>query len=176
MKTTSGLKKGLTKLFRELNKPLAYLRYYAQARKAGFAPKAFADFERHRNVIVLRDDGKVILPYLEMDIVIGCNLKCEQCSHLSPFRKGIVPADDLLHWFRQWSEKIVPNKLNLLGGEPLLHPELPRILRESKAIWSQTEMGLVTNGLMFSRHWKRRRSVLPFPTIPPMNRNNENST
>jgi hypothetical protein len=32
-----------------------------------------------------------------------------------------------------------------------LHPELPRILRETRAIWSQTEIELVTNGLLFSK-------------------------
>ena len=143
--------KKLTKLWRELKKPLARLCYFPQACKAGIASKAFAHFEMHRNQISIRDDGKVTLPYLEIDIVIGCNLKCEQCSHLSPYRKGFVPADDVIHWFRSWSEKIVPKKLHLLGGEPLLHPELPRILRETKAILSQTEIGLVTNGLMFAK-------------------------
>jgi len=145
------MKKKLSKLWRELKKPLACLYYFPQARKAGIAPKPFAHFETHRNAIFIREDGRVNLPYLEIDIVIGCNLKCEQCSHLSPFRKGVVPADEVIRWFRCWSEKIVPKKLDLLGGEPLLHPELPHILRETKGIWSQTEIELVTNGLMFAK-------------------------
>jgi organic radical activating enzyme len=142
---------GLTKIWREVKKPFARLYYIASARKAGISAKTFAHFEMHRNTIAIGNDGKVTLPYLEIDIAIGCNLKCVHCSHLSPFRKGIVPADDVIHWFQLWSEKIAPKKLNLLGGEPLLHPELPRILRETKRIWSQTEIGLVSNGFMFSK-------------------------
>lgn len=139
------------KIWREVKKPLARLYYYAAARRAGISAKAYAAFETHRNRISLCDNGKVRLPYMEIDVVIGCNLKCEQCSHLSPYRKGIVPAEELLQWFRLWSEKIVPEELDLLGGEPLLHPELPRILRESQNIWNQTRIVLVTNGFMFSK-------------------------
>jgi len=145
------MKKTLSKLWREIKKPLARLYYFAQARKAGASPNTFAKFEPYKNAISICDDGKVALPYLEIDIVIGCNLKCEHCTHLSPFRKGFVPADEVIRWFRLWSEKISLGNLGLLGGEPLLHPELPRILRESKAIWSQTGISLTTNGLLFSR-------------------------
>ena len=141
----------ISKLWREIKKPLARLYYFVRAYNMGLSSRAFSHFELHRNAISLRNDGKVKLPYLETDIVIGCNLKCEQCSHLSPFRKGVVPADDVIRWFRLWSEKIVPKKLALLGGEPLLHPELPRILRETKSIWPQTVIELVTNGLLFSK-------------------------
>jgi len=143
--------KWLVKLWREIKKPLARFYYFVPAYQAGISSKAFAHFELHRNVISIGDDGRVVLPYLEIDIVIGCNLKCEQCSHLSPFRKGFVSADNVLSWFRLWSEKIVPQKLDLLGGEPLLHPDLPRILRETRKIWPQTEIELVTNGYMFSK-------------------------
>ncbi|MCL2348817.1 MAG: radical SAM protein [Planctomycetaceae bacterium] len=139
------------KLWREAQKPLAHLYYYVPARRAGVPFRAFANFESHRNTISINDAGKVVLPYLEMDIVIGCNLRCEQCSHLSPFRKGIVSADKVIEWFRLWAGKIVPKKLDILGGEPLLHPELPRILRETRKIWPQTEIELVTNGFLFSK-------------------------
>ena len=148
---TNAVLKKIAKLWREVKKPLARLYYYVPARQAGISPKAYTNFENHRKIVSAHKNEKVQLPYLEIDIVIGCNLKCEQCSHLSPFRRGIVPADDVLQWFRLWSEKILPKKLDILGGEPLLHPELPRILRESKEIWPQTEIELVTNGFMFSK-------------------------
>lgn len=141
----------LKKFWREIKKPFARLYYFVPSRRAGVSSKAYANFQTHCNAVAFAEDGRVGLPYLEIDIVIGCNLKCEQCSHLSPFRKGFVPAGELLEWFRLWSEKIVPRELNLLGGEPLLHPELPRILRESRKIWDQTEIKLVTNGFMFSK-------------------------
>lgn len=147
----SNIIQKMTKLWRETRKTFARLYYFLPACKAGISSKTFANFELHRNTIHIDNTGKVVLPYVEIDIVIGCNLKCEQCAHLSPFRKGIVPANDVIHWFRLWSEKITPKKLNLLGGEPLLHTDLARILRETKKIWPQTEIELVTNGLMFSK-------------------------
>lgn len=145
------MKRKITKIWREIKKPLLRLYYLFPAYRAGVSSKAYAAFEKHRNAISLAENGKVAIPYLEIDVVIGCNLKCEQCSHLSPFRKGLVPADELLQWFRSWSEKIEPAELDLLGGEPLLHPELPRILRESVKIWDQTEIKLITNGFMFAK-------------------------
>ena len=98
--------------------------------------------------LFILDDGRVNIPYFEIDVVLGCNLRCYYCTHLSPYRKGFVPTEKILHWFETWNKKIRPNKMQLLGGEPLLHPDLATVVLESRKIWNDSTLGLVTNGLL----------------------------
>lgn len=63
--------------------------------------------------------------------------------------KGHVPKEELERWFKTWSRKIFPRRFYLLGGEPLLHPELAEIPGIAKRYWSDSEIVLVTNGLLF---------------------------
>ena len=99
----------------------------------------------------LLSDGRVNLPYFEVDIVKGCNLKCEYCTHFSTYRKGIVSVRQIVHWFKTWHKKIQPEVIHILGGEPLLHPGLSDIVRESRRIWEGTILEIVTNGLLLSK-------------------------
>ena len=86
--------------------------------------------------------------YFEIDIVKGCNQRCFHCSHFSPYRQGFVPLDDIVHWFETWNEKILPAKLQLVGGEPFLHPDFVEVLRESRRIWTEAQIGVLTNGTL----------------------------
>jgi len=70
---------------------------------------------------------------------------------LSPYRKGFVPTTDIVHWFETWSKKISPDKINLLGGEPFLHPDLATVVLESRRIWSNSTLEVVSNGLLISQ-------------------------
>ena len=98
--------------------------------------------------LYIRDDGRVNLPHLEADIVHGCNLRCCHCSHFSPYRKGIVPTEEIVRWLETWSKKIKPNKFFLLGGEPFLHPDLETIIIESSRIWNNSTLEIISNGLL----------------------------
>ena len=96
-------------------------------------------------------DGRVGMSEITSEFVHGCNLRCEFCSNFSPHRKGFIPADELLESYAQWRKKIKPRYFIFSGGEPLLHPELTRILQESAAIWNDSKLWLVTNGLLLER-------------------------
>ena len=101
----------------------------------------------------INTDGRVSIPHLEIDIVKACNLKCKHCTHLSPYRHGYVTESDVVHWMETWAKKIVPRKaLHLLGGEPLLHPDLPIIIHETRRIWGQgVPIAVVTNGTLLDQ-------------------------
>jgi hypothetical protein len=64
---------------------------------------------------------------------------------------GLVPADELIESFKEWRKKIRPDVFILYGGEPLLHPELERLIRESANIWNDSKLSLITNGLLLER-------------------------
>ena len=96
-------------------------------------------------------DGRVELYMLLSKIVYGCCMRCEFCSAFSPFMKGYVPADELLQSYALWSKKMKPKYFYFTGGEPLLHPELATILRESAKIWGASTLKIQTNGMQIDR-------------------------
>jgi len=116
---------------------------------------AYKRYEKYERVFLsecyIRDDGRVNLTHLETDIVIGCNLRCRHCSHLSPYRNGYVPTEKMIPWFETWSKKIRPYGFYLLGGEPFLHPDLATVITEAHRIWDSSALELVTNGLLIPR-------------------------
>jgi len=104
----------------------------------------------HR-LLKVNHEGCVEVLHLESQIVYGCNLHCEFCIDFSPYQKGYVPADELLTSYAQWRKKVRPRRFVLTGGEPFLHPELARIIRESAKIWEGSKLWLNTNGLLLDR-------------------------
>jgi organic radical activating enzyme len=107
--------------------------------------------EQNTSRIGARKDGRAYIPYCEIDIVQGCNLRCEQCSHFSPYRSGFSTKEEIVGWLKAWNQKIRPNVINLLGGEPFLHPDLAEIIRESSHIFPDSKIEITTNGLLLSR-------------------------
>ena len=107
--------------------------------------------EQYISEIYMLDDGRVNFPYLEIDIVLGCNLRCIYCTHLSPYRKGYIPTEKIVYWFETWSEKIHPTEIKILGGEPFLHPELATVIFQAREIWKDQKIGLATNGLLIQK-------------------------
>jgi len=87
---------------------------------------------------------------LEINVVYGCNLNCNYCAHLSNYLKGYVCTDDIEQWYNTWSQRLIPQQFSVLGGEPLLHPHLPKILRLTKEHWGQSKLQLVSNGLLLA--------------------------
>ena len=94
---------------------------------------------------------RVHIASLEMNVSYGCNLRCEYCTHLGRFMKGIVPLDDLLFWYQSWNSKIRPKTIRIIGGEPLLHPQLEFILYETRNHWKDSRIELISNGLLFPK-------------------------
>lgn len=99
--------------------------------------------------LFLDKQGRAKIRKMEVYAANGCNLKCLFCSHFNPFRRGVVPADELIASFETWSKKVVPQKLGILGGEPLLHPELERIIAAAHRCWPESRIVLTSNGLLF---------------------------
>ena len=102
--------------------------------------------------IRIDENGRVGVLELGSEFIHGCNLRCECCNAFSPYYpKGYLPVDELLESYAQWRKKIKPKYFLLVGGEPFLHPELTRIIRESAKIWNDSKLWLTTNGLLLDR-------------------------
>lgn len=85
----------------------------------------------------------------EVGITEHCNLNCKGCSHFSPISpKYNMPLDLYRRDLRQLS-KIFHGKakrIHVMGGEPLLHPQLNEILAETRKCFPTAKIRLVTNG------------------------------
>jgi organic radical activating enzyme len=119
-----------------------------------------------KNQLPLFSDGKLIstrvrkikfskekptLPYFEMPIVDSCNLNCKGClfgcnrngeqkyMSLEEIKKDLFRMTELFEdipWIR------------ILGGEPLLHPDLDKVMDFSRKLFPDAEIDLCTNGLL----------------------------
>lgn len=94
------------------------------------------------------------LMYFELNIVDHCNISCLGCSHFSPIaEKRISPATGVACDLRRMSELTNQNvdEIHILGGEPLLHPELNRILTSARESFPDAVISLITNGVLLMK-------------------------
>lgn len=95
------------------------------------------------------DKETTILNHTLVILTDQCTLNCKQCGHLVPYYKK--PQHYEKHQIIQ-SIKNLANSvdrielLSLLGGEPLLHPDLVEICREISKISNIKYIRIVTNG------------------------------
>ena len=91
--------------------------------------------------------------YFEIHLVDHCNLNCQNCDNFSPLAKDFyVDKNKFAKDFKQISiiaqDKI--RNIRLLGGEPLLHPEINELLKISRISFPKANIRLTTNGIKLS--------------------------
>jgi GTP 3',8-cyclase len=93
---------------------------------------------------------------LEVHVVDQCNLDCVACSHESPFmpRRMEEPGRLRRALLALWPHYSAP-LVKLLGGEPMLHPNLNEIIGVIREV-TGARLRLVTNGTLLYK----RRGVL----------------
>lgn len=95
------------------------------------------------------------MDYLEHHIVDHCNLKCAGCSHFSCLAEPwFEDISDFMLDFIVLAEKTGFNVgcIRLMGGEPLLHPEWDNFLNVAKEIFPQSNIQIVTNGILLPKY------------------------
>lgn len=90
------------------------------------------------------------LQYLVLQICDHCNLNCKGCNHISSIaEKKNYSVGELERDLKQM--KILHGdipKIGIMGGEPLLHPEINSILEMVRAIFPKSKLLLSTNGIL----------------------------
>jgi organic radical activating enzyme len=95
---------------------------------------------------------KIWRPSVEVNVTEHCNLSCYGCNHASPvLTEEFLSVDAFIADFEALTEVFHSDELRFVGGEPLLHPQLPRILSEAKRIGVADRMVLYTNGVLLHR-------------------------
>lgn len=92
---------------------------------------------------------------LEYHLVDFCNLNCAGCSHYSPLvnKQTYQTVEEIVNDLSMLKSKVGDNlkNLRLLGGEPLLHPQISDCLKTIKELFPNTNISLVTNGLLLKK-------------------------
>jgi hypothetical protein len=91
-----------------------------------------------------------------MHVADHCNLRCRGCTHFAPIAEPrLLDLDacerDLAAFAAIPGIEGYIRELNLMGGEPLLHPELPEIIRISRSLLPKACITLSSNGLLLER-------------------------
>lgn len=92
---------------------------------------------------------------VEYHLVDICNLNCAGCSHYSSLidDKIYISLNFIVKDLQLLKDKVGDNLkwLKLLGGEPLLHPNINECLIEIRNLFPNTKIFVVTNGILLKK-------------------------
>lgn len=96
---------------------------------------------------------KATLERIEMHVTDHCNLNCKGCSHFSSVSPDrFADVAEVERDFVRLAELFARiHVIRLMGGEPLLHPRLAEIIRAVRRSFPDSQVMLVTNGLLLTR-------------------------
>lgn len=99
---------------------------------------------------IMRTTPQPQLQYMILNILDHCNLNCQSCDHFAPLaEKKFVAVDVLENDLKNMSKLLDKSlvRMSLMGGEPLLHPDLLKIIPLARQYFPDTRIQIVTNGL-----------------------------
>ena len=130
------------------------------------------------------DQEKFALPYLEVNVVDGCNLNCKGCSHFSPLfgLDEVYRLEDFERDMKQMSRRSDVIALRIVGGEPLMMKNLVDYLQIVKKYFPQVNLRILTNGVHILKLQENvvdyiSKNHIPFDIsdYPPMSKNKDRS-
>lgn len=90
--------------------------------------------------------------YLEFMITTTCNLSCEGCDRFIEYNHDwTADYEQIVDDIQRWSLRLNPTNVALIGGEPLIHPKLYNILRETRKNFKTSKIEIFTNGLLLHK-------------------------
>jgi len=97
-------------------------------------------------------DGKIITRAIEYSVSYHCNLRCSGCSHMSPFIGKKFPSVESFSLdINKLKEGLHATDIRLVGGEPLLHPEINSFIKIAKESGIADNVMVTTNGLLLHK-------------------------
>lgn len=91
---------------------------------------------------------------IDYHVADACNLSCEFCTHYSNFR-GPANFKTVEQCEGEWAalaRRVNVAKFNIIGGEPLLNPEIVDIVLLAFRTWPRATICLYSNGLLLKNH------------------------
>lgn len=102
----------------------------------------------------LLDYTKPVLDYFEYHVAWHCNLNCKGCGHNSNLYTK--PRFGDLEHFRRDMNRLTElfsniSKIRLMGGEPLLNPQLGEFITSARKAFPGAQIRVVSNGLLIPK-------------------------
>ena len=96
-----------------------------------------------------RVDGRVRVEAFELHVVEHCNLRCAHCCNMSPYlAERTLSVGDVEAMCRTMAEHLAVDVFKIMGGEPLLHPDITGVLHAIRRARISETIRLFTNGLL----------------------------
>ena len=85
----------------------------------------------------------------EIHITDHCNIDCMGCAHYSTLApKFFLDIETFENDVTELTKKFNYKMMNILGGEPLLHPEIEKFFYSARRICPNMQINLFTNGIL----------------------------
>jgi len=116
--------------------------------------------------------------FFNVDIVDHCDLNCMACEHFSSVAKENIISVEAFHKDMKRLSDILDGEATvaILGGEPLLHPEVDKIFDIARELFPGQNIFMFTNGLtldkMTNSFWKSmvdNRIIIRVTKTPALN-------
>lgn len=91
---------------------------------------------------------------IDLEIMVSdhCNLTCRACNHFAPVvEPRFQSLDELRKELRILGQAATFRKIKLIGGEPLLHPQIDELAELVKQSGISEKILLVTNGTLLAK-------------------------
>jgi organic radical activating enzyme len=97
--------------------------------------------------------NKFQLPFVEMMVTQFCNLSCVGCSNYADLKHtGYVRWEDGRREIESWMKRMDINEFGIMGGEPLINPELKQWIRGLRELLPTSPIRFSTNGELLDRN------------------------
>jgi organic radical activating enzyme len=102
-----------------------------------------------RPVYTLDATGRIRVEAFELHPVEDCNLRCANCCNMSPFvARRRMTVDELRTQLTAMAPVLIADVFKIMGGEPLLHPEIAKLIRAARESGVGRIVRVFTNGLL----------------------------
>ena len=109
--------------------------------------------ERTIRTLMMRTTPRPLL-FFDVEIVEHCNLNCKSCASLSPIAEHeYLNIEEYTRDVNRLSELAEGemHHINIMGGEPLLHPDVCDFLRITRERFPVGIVFLITNGILLNK-------------------------
>lgn len=118
-----------------------------------------------------------VLDYIETHLASHCNLKCGGCSHFSPLSDTwFASIEDHKKDFERLRSLFADIRtIRLLGGEPLLHPDVESFIKVTRLLFPFSDIRIATNGILMKSmpesFWnvcRQNKIIIDWTVYPPL--------
>jgi hypothetical protein len=96
--------------------------------------------------------GRVLTDGVEVVVSHHCNLRCRACAYLAPVQRvALADPEQLRRDLAILSHAYHASEARVLGGEPLLHPEITAVLSAIRESLVCDTIRVITNGLRLAQ-------------------------